>query len=552
MRRPEVQPGWIGAVLALVLGAAVAPAAAAPSVDLQKTVYVGHSAGAGCPGGEEAIGTSGGPITYCFAIKNTGTTYLSSIQLTDGGIGITRADTTLLSGAEPLAPGATLLLYYPDIVRFDLVKTASTTATPTDAAGTPLGLSAVTDNDTAFVNRVAPAVVLEKTVYSGHSAGLACPGDELVTGPIGAAITYCFLVRNVGDTHLGSITIDDPQLGVTQAQMTKLLGSEPLPPSGSNTRILYYYQTTITADLTNTATVGANPVAFGGGDLIGVADVTAVDTASIDEFTIPTTTISTTTSTSTTSTTIQVCTCTDAIPFMANGKASLGTGTAASGSVGVNSAVGLLKLAPHTFMANDTTVYAARLKLADFASVYNLRTNFLSSGPTTQIRGVADALDVLPLTESFCPFSSPPTCGAGELQITTGPDEPVDLPAGDYGNVRIGAGSRLHLTDLGTYRFCSLTLWTDAELLADQQVTIDVAGGVSVGTRAKIRTASGAPLVLNVGGAKFRIGTSGQVDAAITAPAARLKVKQYGQVNGCLCAGLLKTAANANLVCVGD
>jgi hypothetical protein len=203
-------------------------------------------------------------------------------------------------------------------------------------------------------------------------------------------------------------------------------------------------------------------------------------------------------------------------------------------------------------MADGTTLYADRVKLADHASVYNLRTNFLSTGPTTQIRGAGDALDTLPLTPSLCPLVPAPTCGAGDLQVTTGTSESVDLPPGDYGDVRVGIGSRLRLTGVGIFRFCTLALWSDADLIADQQVTIEVAGGVNIGSRAKIHTASGMPLVLNVGGAKFRIGSEAQVDAAITAPGARVKVKQYGKINGCLCAGLLKTALNTDLVCVGD
>jgi len=72
------------------------------------------------------------------------------------------------------------------------------------------------------------------------------------------------------------------------------------------------------------------------------------------------------------------------------------------------------------------------------------------------------------------------------------------------------------------------------------------------GTGATITTASGAPLRLNVGGAKFRVSNDAQIDAAITAPSARVKLKQYARVNGCLCAEFLKTASNADLTCIGD
>jgi hypothetical protein len=538
------------ALVVVCLLACAGTALAVPSVDLQKTVYAGHDGGAGCPGAEEAVGVSGAPITYCFAIRNAGDTHLASISLVDGGLGITRADTTLLSGSEPLAPGATLTLFYQDAIVIDLVNTASTTANPVDAAGTDLpGLQNVTDNDTARVNMIAPAAVLEKTVYAGHNGGVGCTGDELVTGPVGSAITYCFLVRNVGDTHLGSIAIDDPSLGVTQAQMTRLLGNEPLTTSGVGSQILFYYQTTISADVVNTATVTANPVTSLGGDLADVPDVTAADTASVDELTPPTTTFTTTTSTSTTTTTIQVCECTDNIPFIARNSAGLAAGTFVNASLGVNSPVGLLRIAADAFLADGTTVSASRMKIADRASVYNVATNLLFSAPTTVIRGTTGPV-TLPLLEPFC--SLPPLgCGSGNLEVS-GDESDVTLNAGDYGEVRVGAGGTLRLVDDGLYRFCELTLLDGATLLSNHQVTIDVLRGVIVGTGGSIRTVSGAPLVMNVGGAKLRIGKGARVDAAIVAPAARAKMKQSGTLNGCLCAALIKTAPNADLICVGD
>jgi hypothetical protein len=77
----------------------------APGIDIQKTVYAGHNSGASCgTGGELVNGESGDPVTYCFTVTNTGDTYLDTITITDAGLGITRANLTLLSGSEPLAP----------------------------------------------------------------------------------------------------------------------------------------------------------------------------------------------------------------------------------------------------------------------------------------------------------------------------------------------------------------------------------------------------------------------------------------------------------------
>lgn len=514
---------------------------AAATIDLQKTVYIGQDGGASCPGSEQVTVTAGTPITYYFMVRNTGTTTFTSAQLSDGALGVS---VPALGGGETLAPGESRTLHAEHVVNFDLLNTAGVTALPGPA----------TDTDTATVDKVNTTVVLEKTVYMGHNAGVGCPGSESVTGPIGSAITYCFLVRNTGETHLGDLIIDDPALGITKAQMTRLVGNEPIGPTSPNNRIVYYYQTAITTDVLNTASVTANPVLSGGGDLPGIADVTDDDTATVDEVTPTTTSITTTASTSTTTTTIPVCSCSEGVPFFIGNKASFGTGTEVlSGSVAINSDIGFLKFSTYGYMSDGTTVTANRLKLANHASVFQISTNSLTTGPTVQIRGGAIASPVLPLSPSFCAFSGPPpSCGSGDLDVSNGPGFPTFLSPGNYGNVRVGAGSELHLRDIGRFGFCSLTLWDGAALVSDQQVTIDVVGNVAIGAGASITTASGAPLILNVAGTKVNVAGDGQIDAAITAPNARVKLKQYARINGCLCSLLIKTAANTDLACIGD
>jgi hypothetical protein len=86
---------------------------------------------------------------------------------------------------------------------------------------------------------IAPDIALEKTVLDG--SGGACPGvegtDELVTGPSGTPVTYCFRVINTGDTALFPVVIDDPDLGITQDDMTLVSGDDtaPLQPGASST-----------------------------------------------------------------------------------------------------------------------------------------------------------------------------------------------------------------------------------------------------------------------------------------------------------------------------
>jgi hypothetical protein len=91
-------------------------------------------------------------VTYCFAVTNTGNTYLNTVTLDDADLHIDRSDVTLLSGSEPLAPGATLVFYYETLILTDLVNTATVSGTPTNSGGVPIpGVQPPTDSDTASV-----------------------------------------------------------------------------------------------------------------------------------------------------------------------------------------------------------------------------------------------------------------------------------------------------------------------------------------------------------------------------------------------------------------
>ncbi len=261
----------------------------APAIALEKTVLDG--AGAACPGvegtDEIVAGVTGTAVTYCFRVENTGDTDLFPVVIDDPDLGITQADMTLVSGDDtvPLPPGGVLVYSYDSTITADLLNTATVTGTPVDEEGPIPGLEDVTDTNDAqvVILGVAPAIALEKTVLDG--AGAACPGvegtDEIVAGVTGTAVTYCFRVENTGDTDLFPVVIDDPDLGITQADMTLVSGDDtvPLPPGGV---LVYSYDSTITADLLNTATVTGTPVDEEG-PIPGVGDVTDTNDAQVIE-----------------------------------------------------------------------------------------------------------------------------------------------------------------------------------------------------------------------------------------------------------------------------
>lgn len=250
------------------------------AIDIQKTVYLNHDAGASCPGGELTVAANAANVTYCFVVTNTGDTYLDAVDITDADIGVVQSDLTLLTGSLPLAPAASISYYYNGTVTGDLLNTASVSANPTDMNGIDLpGLTDPTDSDTAAVDLVTKSIALLKTVYAGSDAGASCDGVNSLNIFANTLVTYCFTVTNIGDTYLGDILLNDATLGIDQTNMTLLSGVFPLAPSASAT---YYYGTTATTDLVNTADVAANPVDMAGVDIAGLPIVTAIDTATID------------------------------------------------------------------------------------------------------------------------------------------------------------------------------------------------------------------------------------------------------------------------------
>lgn len=126
----------------------------------------------------------------------------------------------------------------------------------------------------------APAIDVQKTVYTGHDGGAGCgSAGDLVTASSGTAVTYCFAVTNTGDTYLNGITLTDSDLSIDQGDMTVLSGFQPLGPTDST---VLYYETTMSADLTNTVTASGNPTDLSGNDLPGVSDPTDSDTAEVE------------------------------------------------------------------------------------------------------------------------------------------------------------------------------------------------------------------------------------------------------------------------------
>jgi len=113
-----------------------------PDITLVKTVSLDGT----CPGLDYVDGFEGTPVTYCFAIENTGDTILSNVMLKDDVLGLVQ------TFAGTLAPGAITNFSMASTIEGYLLNEAWTFGTPVGDDLQPIGLPDVEDHDTAEVN----------------------------------------------------------------------------------------------------------------------------------------------------------------------------------------------------------------------------------------------------------------------------------------------------------------------------------------------------------------------------------------------------------------
>ena len=267
----------------------------AAGVALAKTVYAGHDGGVQCD--TAAAFMEAGPIdpvTYCFVVTNSGSSWLSNVEIVDelagGSPQLISADTS------PLAPGGTATYYIeatppPDAadgyVDDTFINTATVTATPVDDTGSALdGASAVSASAEAVVfpsegeEQPAPDVALMASVYAGADGGAGCPAAKSAVVPGDGPVTYCFTVTNTGNTHLDTIGLAEPL--VSGSPTIVRADSMPLAPGGS----AYYFieseaPATTPQGFVTKSMVTANSVDGTGADLVGLDDVTSTDGAQV-------------------------------------------------------------------------------------------------------------------------------------------------------------------------------------------------------------------------------------------------------------------------------
>jgi hypothetical protein len=168
-----------------------------PEIELVKTVGLSSSE---CAEESEIVVPAGTPVTYCFAITNSGNFTLGMHDLIDDHLGI------ILDGFSfNIQPGMSVFLTQTAVIEDNTTNTATWTAYnpgPSDVAEATASAS---------VWMPTPEVELVKTV--GLSSSECAKESEIVVLP-GTPVTYCFEITNTGTAELGLHDLVDDHLGV--------------------------------------------------------------------------------------------------------------------------------------------------------------------------------------------------------------------------------------------------------------------------------------------------------------------------------------------------
>jgi uncharacterized repeat protein (TIGR01451 family) len=175
----------------------------APTVEIHKSAAV-------TPSSDQDGVTLGDHISYTYIVTNTGNVNLSSVAVNDPtGGSVTCPDLT----AAGLAPGASVTctedvayqVTQSDVDAGDVTDAATATGTAT-IAGNAVTSPASAPGSVTIPAAVNPAVSIVK------SALITPAADQTAVKP-GDSVQYSYLVTNIGNATLDSISVSDPSAG---------------------------------------------------------------------------------------------------------------------------------------------------------------------------------------------------------------------------------------------------------------------------------------------------------------------------------------------------
>ena len=234
------------------------PAVVTPTISLTKTV--GTDPAICATTSAITLPTSGGDVTYCYEVTNTGPITLTLHALDDSELGM-----ILDNFPYTLSPGASAFLTATATITQTTVNTATWTAY------NPGPVDEATAVATATVTVPEPAISLTKTVGTDPSI---CAPASAITLAGGGNVTYCYEVTNTGPITLTLHMLEDSELG-------GILDDFPYTLSPGASAFL-----TATATITQTTVNTATWQAYNDGP-IDVATATATATVTITDVPTP-------------------------------------------------------------------------------------------------------------------------------------------------------------------------------------------------------------------------------------------------------------------------
>lgn len=270
-----VNKGWVKPPTGSnILFEATTKLAFKPAIKVENVVYLGNGGSAGCSQGVElATDVSGAPVTYCFKVTNSGSTYLDRITLTNKDLGFVAGDFTV----PKLAPGEFFLVSKAGNITKDLPNVVFATGNPVFHGGADIpGVSDVAASDPSGVKMIAyaPLIAIENTVYVGQNGPNDCrvAGVEKVAVTVNSTVTYCFKIINNGNTFLSGIKVTDPLLNFVKTDLINL---------GPGESTLVSLPATVTSSLVNTATVTGVPSTLTGTPIPNLQPVSSSDPSEV-------------------------------------------------------------------------------------------------------------------------------------------------------------------------------------------------------------------------------------------------------------------------------
>ncbi len=199
----------------------------------------------------------GDPITYSFAVTNSGNVTMHSVVVTDAGVLYSCPNPALAPGASMTCAGPTVTVVQADVDAGKVTNTATASGNP------PTGAAITSPPSTVVITAAAatPAVSLVKSATP--TAGVA----------LGDTVTYAFAVTNTGNVTVRTPFVTDAGV-VYPCPATSLLPTEQTTCTGPTHVVT---QAEVDAGkVTNTAVASATP--FAGGSVSSAPSTVTVPT----------------------------------------------------------------------------------------------------------------------------------------------------------------------------------------------------------------------------------------------------------------------------------